>query len=106
MKKVINLLSKIGDVLVVIYDVLEVVIVPLILLLVSGVILEVIVNHLGWSTDVVYFFMTVGTYAYLYYLITKVSQLFFIKSRLILNGTPKRSNTNNPEKSLFFLGLQ
>jgi hypothetical protein len=79
MKKVINLLSKIGDVLVAIYNILEVVIVPLILLLASGVILEVIINHLGWNTSAVWFFMAVGTYAYLYYLITKVSELFIIK---------------------------
>jgi hypothetical protein len=79
MKKVINLFSKIGDAFVVIYDILEFVIIPLIFLLASGVILEVIVNHLGWSTNAVWFFMAVGTYAYLYYLITKVFELFFMK---------------------------
>jgi hypothetical protein len=83
MKKVINLFSKIGDVLVLIYDFLEVVIVPLILLLVSGIILEVIVNHLGWSTAAVWFIMAVGTYAYLYYLITKVAEIFFFKKAVL-----------------------
>jgi hypothetical protein len=79
MKKVINLFSKIGDILVVTYDILEFVILPLILLLASGVILEVIVKHLGWSTNAVWFFMAVGTYTYLYYVISKVAELFYIK---------------------------
>jgi hypothetical protein len=80
MKKVINLFSKIGDMLVVSYDILEFVILPLILLLASGVILEVIMNnHLGWRTNAVWFFMAVGTYTYLYYVISKVTELFYIK---------------------------
>jgi hypothetical protein len=79
MKKVINLLGKIGDVLVGIYNILEMVIVPLFLLLASGVILEVILNHFGWSTDALWFFMAVGFYTYIYYLVSKVAELFFVK---------------------------